>query len=487
MELQKTFYDRSDELDLLKEKFDNLKKGEFGVLYGRRRVGKSELLRKFSRKIKCNKIFLTITFQSRVELKKALSKKIEECFKEVVKISEWPDFFNYVSEISKDKKFLLIFDEFQEIDKFSKDFILSLKQHWEETLKENKIMVIISGSSMSMMHRLALAEKGALYGNKTFTLPLKQFRYVDFREMFKECSEEEKVKIFSVYGGTPKYLSDFKDSKLTLFESIKELVLSDKGSLYNEPINALKFELTNPERYISILRTISKGKEGLKKMSDSLELSQNQITPYLRNLSELLDIVFPANPLYGKKKIARYKIKDNFFKFWYRFVYPFQEQIQARIIEPPMNKIYKEFDDYCGRIFEYIVAEFFLFMRGKRIKNMKIEFEDYGKWWENDEDIDLVLKSKRSTFFVEVKFKNELIGSKTFEELKEKSLKTSARGKFKFILVSKKGFEKELIERNIPNLLLISLNEIGEIFDKETKRETEKQANIREWFGINNN
>jgi len=484
MEKQKTFFDRFDELDLLRDKFENLRKGEFGVLYGRRRVGKSELLRKFSRKVKCNKIFLTITFQSKAELKRALSKKIEECFGDIVKISEWKDFFDYIAEKSKNEKFLFILDEFQEIDKFSKDFILSLKQYWEESLIKNKIMIIISGSSMSMMHRLALAEKGPLYGNKTFTLPLKQFRYTDFREMFKEHSEEEKVKIFSIYGGTPKYLTDFKESGLTLHESIKELVLSDKGSLYDEPINALRFELTNPERYISILRSISMGKEELNKISDSLEIKQNQISPYLRNLSELLDIIRPANPLYGKKKKARYKIKDNFFKFWYKFVYPFQEQIQSGIIEPPMNKIYKELEDYCGRIFEDIVAEFFLLMRGKKIKNMEINFDEYGQWWENDEDIDLVLKSKRMTFFVEIKFTNKLVGSRVFEELKDKSLKTSASGTFKFILISKKGFEKELIDRKIPNLLLLNLNELSKIFDEETKRETEKQAEIKEWFGI---
>ena len=182
--------------------------------------------------------------------------------------------------------------------------------------------------------------------------------------------------------------------------------------------------------------------------------------------------------------MQRYMIKDNFFKFWYKFVYPFQAQIQARITEPPMRKIYKELEGYCGRIFEDIVAEFFLIMRGKKIKGMEINFDEYGKWWENDEDIDLVLKSKRLTFFVETKFTNEFIGSRIFEDLKEKSLKTSATGKFKFILISKKGFEKELIERKIPNLLLLSLDEISKILDEETKRENEKQVELKEWFEI---
>lgn len=484
METEKNFYDRFEELDLLKEKFDNLERGEFGVLFGRRRVGKSELLRRFIHKVKCNKIFLTITFQSKSELKKALSQKIEESFKEVVKVSGWGDFFDYIIEKSKEQKFLLIFDEFQVVDKFAKDFILSLQEYWDLHLKKNRIMLIISGSSMSMMHKLALAEKGPLYGRKTFTIPLKQFKYVDFRDMFKEYTEEEKIKIFSIYGGMPKYLADFKQSKLDLMNSIKEIVISERGSLYNEPINALKFELTNPERYISILRAISKGKEELREIANELELDQNQITPYLRNLSELLDIILPSNPLYGKKKMQRYKIKDNFFRFWYRFIYPFQDQIQFNIKEPAIRKIYKEIDDYYGHIFEDVVTEFFLLMRGKKVKGIKIDFVEYGKWWQDGEDIDLVLKDRNWSTFVEAKFQNKKFGSRLFEELKEKSLKTSAKGKFKYAIISKSGFDQELIDRRIPNLLLLTLNDLTEIMDNETKRQKEIQAELKEWFGV---
>ncbi len=484
--MERKFYDRFNELDLLKEKFDNLKKGEFGVLYGRRRVGKTELLRRFANKTRCKRLVLTITFQSRAELKRALSRKIEECFKEVVKINDWEDFFEYIIEKTKDEKFLLIFDEFQELDKFAKDFIRSLQKYWDDKLRVSKVMLIISGSSMSMMHRLALEEKGPLYGRKTFTIPLKQFKYIDFREMFKELSEEEKIKLFSVFGGTPKYLTDFKESGLDLIESLKSLVLSDKGALYNEPINALKFELKNPERYISILRAISKGKKELKEISDYLELEQYQLTPYLRNLSELLDIISQSNPLYGKMKMKRYEIKDNFFKFWYRFVYPFQEQIQAGITEPSIKRIYKEMDDFVGRIFEDIATEFFIFMRGKKIKGMSIDFLEYGKWWEAGEDIDLVLKNKGATIFVEVKFQTKKMNSRNFEELKEKSLKTSAKGTFKYILISKSGFEQELIDRKIQNLVLLDLNDLTKITDEETKREKEMQCELSEWFGLSN-
>jgi len=482
--MERKFYDRFEELDFLKNKFDKMTKGEFGVLYGRRRVGKSELLRKFVSKVKEKNVYMNIIDSSKGEFRRTLSKKLEECFGEVVKINTWSDFFEYIEEKVKDKKLLLVFDEFQRIDSFAKDFIYSLQEFWDNSLKNSKIMIIISGSSMSMMHRLALEEKGPLYGRKTFTIPLKQFRYVDFREMFKESPEEDKIKIFSIFGGTPKYLTDFRESKLDLLDSIKELVLSRRGSLYDEPINALKFELKSPDRYIAILKAISCGKIGIREIADTLDFKQEQLTPYLKNLVNLLDILQASNPLFGKKKMKRYMIKDNFFRFWYRFVYPYKEQLDEGIEETIIKRMNKELFDYYGRIFEEIIKEFFLFIRGREIKGNKIEFDEYGKWWEENEDIDLVLRNRGKAVFVEIKFKNKKMGSHCYEELKRKSLKTSASGKFEYIIVSKEGFEQELIDRKIPNLLLLSLKDISKILDDETKREKEIQENLIQYFGI---
>jgi hypothetical protein len=482
--IAKDFYDRYSELDFLKNRYENLKKGEFGVIYGRRRMGKSVLLRRFIRKIKKNAIYIDIIYSNKKDFMRALSTKIEEAFKETIKIEEWPDFFNFITEKSKHDKVLLIIDEFQRIDSFSKDFTYFLQHSWDEQLKNNKIMLIICGSSMSMMHRIALEEKGPLYGRKTFSYPLKQFKYLDFREMFKDYSEEEKIKIFAVFGGTPKYLSDFKYLNKNLFEAFSYLVLSENGSLFDEPINALKFELKSPDRYISILRTISLGKVESKEIAESIGLENYEISPYLKNLIELLDIVEADDPLFGKKRMKRYQIKDNFFRFWYRFVYPYRELLNWGITDVITKRIEKEFDTYCGRIFEDIVKEFFIFMNKKKIKGRKIEFDECGKWWEETEDIDLVLKSKSKTVFIETRFRKEKVNSECFEELKRKSQKTSARGRFEYIIISKSGFSQELIDRKIPNLLLLNLDDLKNIMDEETKREVEIQADLKKWFDI---
>lgn len=125
----KEFYDRYNELDFLKVKYDNLQKAEFGVLYGRRRMGKSELLKKFIRKIKSNKIYVNVIDTSKRDFMNTLSQKIEETFKETVKINEWSNFFEFIAEKAKDEKVLFIIDEFQRLESFAKDFIFALQDY----------------------------------------------------------------------------------------------------------------------------------------------------------------------------------------------------------------------------------------------------------------------------------------------------------------------------------------------------------------------
>ena len=121
------FYDRCSELRLLKEKYDGLSKGEFGVLYGRRRLGKSKLLRKFLSKISTKKIYVEVIDANRKDFMRTLSNKIEETYNEIVQINRWSDFFGYIVEKSKSESLVLVIDEFQRLNSFAKDFILLYK------------------------------------------------------------------------------------------------------------------------------------------------------------------------------------------------------------------------------------------------------------------------------------------------------------------------------------------------------------------------
>ncbi len=477
---ERIFYNRKNELNLLKRKFDNLSKGEFGVVYGRRRTGKSELLKQFYLRVQNqDKLFITVTSANRNDLMQQISDKIKDSFGDTVKINKWADFFDYLISRSEVKKKLLIIDEFQRINNFAKDFYFALQDYWDSKLKNSKFMVLICGSSMSMMHRIALEEHGPLYGRKTFELHIKPFKYMDFREMFKEFSEEDRIKIFAIFGGTPKYLEDFKYSGISDYlKAYESVVLTQNSALFEEPLNALKFELKNPERYVSILKSISEGKMESPEIAQSIGEGNNILSPYLKTLTSLLDITEQNDPLFGKGRNKRYKIKDNFFRFWYKFVYPYREHIEIGNSRFITDKISRDFDSYCGRIFEDIIEEFFIYINGKKIKGKKIEFEKIGKWWEAGEDIDLVLACRNEIIFIEVKFKDKEIGFECYNELVEKSKKTSASGKFSYFLISRKGFKEDLIKNKPSNLLLLSLENLREIWDEESEKILNAQESL---------
>jgi len=406
------------------------------------------------------------------------SNAIEMTFKEIIAIKDWNDLFDYLDKKSGVKKLVIVIDEFQRIATFSKDFIYSLQDNWDRKLKNRKILFIISGSSMRMMHKLVLEEHGTLYGRTTFRLPLKQFSYCDFRLMFESKNEEEKINIFSMFGGTPKYLSDFKSMDVHLMDAFNKLVLSENGSLYDEPLNALTDELRNPERYLSIIETISQGKLESNEIATALQLKNSELSPYLRNLIDLLDIIESNDPIFGKKRMKRYKLKDNFFKFWFKFVFPYRQYLKNGDHNFILDKIEKEFSSYCGHIFEEIVRDFFLHINKQKIMNKYIDFYECGSWWDDQDEIDLILKNNDETIFVEIKHKEKPIDITCFEELKRKSKKTLASGKFYYILISKSGFEPKLKNLDVNNLLLIDLVQFTEILEERQKQQKETQRGL---------
>src|SRR3989344_4476325 len=325
--VEKEFYNRKDELGLLKSKYNNLKFGEMIVVYGRRRVGKTELIRQFLKSIPENKFYFYIDLTSKQGILNSLSVSIQEQLKENLKFSEFDEFLKYIESKSEKDRFLLIIDEFQRFLDVAPEFITKLQNFWYSRLKNNKIMIILVGSSIGMIQKIINSKAGALYGRGT-KIKISPFKYSDFRLMFKELNEEEKVLTYSVFGGTPYYLEKVKKTEGDIYQKINELVIKKGGELLEEPKNLLEYENVRVHaKYNSILHATSSGKETLKEIEDFTKINSNVMSPYLSKLDELLDLVGRKNPVLGKEKLGRYYVRDNFFKFWYKFIFPNQTPI----------------------------------------------------------------------------------------------------------------------------------------------------------------
>src|SRR3989344_3133800 len=189
---EKEFYDRKDELSLLKENYSLLeqtKKGVMLTIYGRRRVGKTELIKQFLKTIKEQKLYFYVGVSQRSIIFNNLAESIKEQTGENVKFETAEDFLKYLVNKSKEGKFTVVLDEFQRFLDIAPEMISSLQNYWDSILKESQILILLLGSSMGMIQKIMNSKAGALYG-RAQRVKISPFRYSDFRLMFKELSEE---------------------------------------------------------------------------------------------------------------------------------------------------------------------------------------------------------------------------------------------------------------------------------------------------------
>jgi len=479
------FFDRYGEIHLLIEKYEKLSSGELCVLFGRRRVGKTELLLRFLKKIDCKKAYLYVNISEKAALIEQFSIDIKDQIGDDVRIRNWGDFFDYLVEESKTKKFVIVIDEFQRFTKNSPEFISMLQDRWDRQLRNNKIMIILLGSSMGMTHNLIFSSKGPLYGRATLKKKINPFRYVDFREMFPNLkTEEEKIEFYSVFGGTPYYLQMAKKEELPLFETISNLILNETGKLFEEPITLLSSELKSFKRHNSILLSIAKGKYELDEIADQMDMEQSQLTPHLHHLINLLDIIYQDAPIFGKGRQNRYLFKDNFFRFWYRFVFPNKSSIELKNYPIVVQKIKDSFSQYVSKTFEDIIKELLSVYNRKKLNNYDVDFEKIGSWWGSKGDVDVVCYSKREILVGEVKWRSKPInGLSVFNDLEDKLKYLSFSGRVKYLIASKSGFEtdtKDVLEKK--GVICLDLKDISYLFDEATKFEKNRQKTIAQYI-----
>jgi uncharacterized protein len=469
--MEEKFYNRILELKELKKKYDNLNYAELCIIYGRRRLGKTSFIKQFLNQISCKKVYYFVNNTNKNELLNLLSDNIYAQTNERYLFSDWEDFFNYLNEQSKNK-FVFVMDEFPRLKESSEEFITKFQDYWDSNLKNSKLMFIAIGSSMSMMYDIFLDKNAALYGRLTSKLYFKPFRYCDFREMFFDISEEKKVELFSVFGGTPYFLSYVKRNKnLKLIDLISKLVLSNTSPLNEEPVNFITSEFKKENNYNSILYSITNTNTTRKEILDKTLINPKSIDYYLNNLIDLLGIIKKENPIFfNKKNEIKYSFTDNYFNFWYKFVYPNKSLIELNNLSYLIKILENDINSFIGYRFEDIIKELLILYNGKKLKNLEINFDEIGVWWNKNEEIDIVLNNKRtkSTIVCEVKWSTKEISLKYIKDLERKSKLLNLKGRINYIFVSRKGFDKNCISyMDEKNIIYLDLKDIENLFNNK--------------------
>ena len=436
------FINREKEMETLGREYK--KENSFVVIYGRRRVGKTTLIKEF---IKDKKAFYFFADKQNENLqierfKNQIAENFKDEFLKKIEIKDWDTLFEYLIMKISNEKFVLVIDEFQYLTLINKNFSSIFQRIYDEKLKDKNIMIILCGSLISMMYSETLAYDSPLYGRRTAQIKLQPIKFKYYDKFFKNNSTQDLIELYSITGGIPKYILSIDRDQSALY-NIENNLFDKNNYLYSEPKFLLQEEVNDLSRYFSILNAISIGHTKMSSISSYLQINAGGISAYISKLIEL-DIIekeIPITENIDNSKKVLYKIKDNYLKFWFAYIYPYQSYFEIENLTYVKNKIRSEFELYVSKIYEDLARE-------SMWENVPFPLLKVGRWWDKNTEVDIVaLGENNKIVFGECKYSKKQVGLSILKQLQEKAknIKWNNNNREEyFILFSKSGFSEEL-------------------------------------------
>lgn len=463
------FIGRKAELKFLHDKYEE-DKGQLIVLYGRRRVGKTETLREFC-KDKPHVFYSCTQSTDKVQLVK-YSKQI---FKEnipakqyISEFAEWESALRAILDLPYgDKKKLLIIDEFPYMCKGNPSIPSILQTLWDSELKEKNVMIILCGSAMSFIEKELLAEKNPLYGRATGIYKMAEMGFYDAVKFFPNYSATDKILAYSILGGIPHYLSQF-NPELSLAENIKKNILTKGCVLYSEVDFLLHQELRETPIYNSLIEAVALGNTKLNDISQkSLVDDTSKTSVYLRNLIELgiVEREFSVDAKIKEKvntNRGTYRLTDNFFRFWYAFGFTNLSQLEDGdvagvydfVIEPALHQFASlTFEDVCKQFIKELQREnalpFRYFRMGRWTGKTTVRDKNAVngvRVAETEIDLLCIDKEEKNYLIGECKFKSVPFSYSEYLDTLAKLTPLKNTSTFYYALFSASGFDSKIVE-----------------------------------------
>lgn len=464
------FLGREKELSDLEKEYSRA--SGFVVIYGRRRIGKTTLIKQFIKGKNAFYFLATkeVESQSMKRFAGVIARTTGNTVLQKAAFSDWLDLFQTVADYKPGEKKVLVIDEFPYLVKVNDSFPSILQNAWDEILKDSNVMLILCGSLISMMKKHALSYESPLYGRRTAQMRIAPLPFTTVYANQK-LSFTDAVEQYSITGGVPKYMEFFSDTQ-PLYDQIKENILSKNGFLYEEPNFLLTDEVQVPTNYFSIIKVIADGNHKLGTIAGILGLETSALTPYLKTLSELgfIEKQVPVTEKNAEKtRKGLYFISDNLLRFWFRYVYPYKGELELDNIQISLDELNKDFrEKFVAFAYEDICKEIF----AKLCSDKKIDFtpSKIGSYWLNDYggntqiDVMAVDTVNKRLFAGECKYRNQPIDADVYFELAKKVENSSEiQSVFKgydviYGVFSKSGFTNRILDISStnPNLFLIN-------------------------------
>lgn len=411
------FIDREAELGILERVFSS---GSFSLVlvYGRRRVGKTRLLKEFLRRY--GGVYYVASELTYPQLCREFVRVVSSSLNYVPK-SE--DFVGVLEEISERfGRVVVVIDEFQYVVESDPSLPSRLQRSIDGVLSRSKLMLILCGSAVSFFEKELLGYRAPLYGRRSATIRLRPLRFLNAYGFLRNLSLVDAVRTYAILGGTPAYLT-YAYGASNLEDVVKE-VIAPGSPLLDEAEGLLKQELREPRRYMALLKALAEGRVSPYEAATSAGIDPRSIHKYLEVLQEL-DIIEVRKPL-GFRRGARVFFRDNYFRFWFKYVLPHRHLIELGGVNEVINYVLRSIDSYTSITFQQIIEDSLLELH--RVGVIPSTPLQYGPWWHKGEEIDLIVKDPgKSTTFVEVKW-SELTVNEALNIIKKLRVRSGRTG-----------------------------------------------------------
>jgi hypothetical protein len=325
-----------------------------------------------------------------------------------------------------DEPTVLIFDEFPYAVSGDPSFPSELQHTWDHLLQNRPIMLVITGSHISMMVEM-LNYNAPLYGRFSAQLPIKPLSFSTLKEFFPAWSAVERVSAYAVLGGVPAYLNRFNPS-LSLSENIREQVFRPTGMFQSEPKFLIADLVRATTNYEAVLRAVARGVHTYAEIAKEAGFnSPPQAVPYIKQLTDLqlIERRIPATVPRDKRQTSRrtrYYLQDPYLRFYYRFIEPYPEMIEMGMADALWQRIRDEFRAFVGATtFEELCREWVI----AQARAGKLPFipEYVGSHWSTTEQIDVVAINwrEKAILFGECKSGDDVVRRPIVRKLMEQS------------------------------------------------------------------
>ncbi len=382
------FYDRQKELALLKEiEKQSQDIAQMTFMVGRRRIGKTRLLLH---------AYKESTYLYFFVARKNEALLIEEFVEEVKRklnipiygeIKSFAQLFDLLMHTSKTRHFTLIIDEFQEFETINRSVFSDMQRIWDLNKDDSKLNLIMCGSIYSMMQRIFENSKEPLFGRATRRIHLKAFDIDTVKEIIgdylPEYSNDDLLAFYMLTGGVAKYMESLAMVRAFTFDSIVDFVFEENSIFLSEGKNVLIEEFGKDyTNYFSILSLIASGKTSRVEIESIMEI---QTGGFLERLESEYGLISRVRPLFSKpnSRSVKFRIDDNFLRFWFRFIYKYRSAVEASNMEFMKQMVRRDYSVYSGRVLEQYFTEKLM---------LEQRYNLIGSYWErnNMNEIDIV-------------------------------------------------------------------------------------------------